>query len=378
MRYLEVCGVNEVNKGAELMLHAVAAQRDEHLRGWTAAVAQDAVSFEARSRAGVHQRLRFDRFGRLGPALGDLVPARVRRPLGLVAEREIDAVLDASGFAYSDQQRVGPFEQRVRDHRRWHRQGKRIVLLPQAFGPFDHPRTRELARQLLSGVDLVFARDEASHGALTELGVGRPIERAPDFTCLVEVEASTQQRERFSGRACVIPNYRMIDRVPPEEAEAYRRTLVDVLAALERAGRRPFVLVVNTRKDADLVASFAGSLPRPPEVVAPADPLDVKRIVGLAEVVVASRFHGLVSSLVQGVPAVALGWSHKYPALMAEHGVEDLLFGVEDRDGVLAALTALERPEERAARRAGLLDRARDLRIRTEAMWGQVATCITG
>lgn len=375
-RHLELCGINEVNKGAELMLHAVADQTRSHLRGWTVSVAQDAASFEARARAGVHQRVRFDRFGSLGLAAGDLIPSRVRGPLGLVAERQIDAVLDASGFAYSDQQRLEPFADRVRDYTRWRRQGKTIVLLPQAFGPFDAPRTRELGAALLAQVQLAFARDEVSRQALLDLGVDTPVELAPDFTCLLQVEASSDQRGRFGGRTCVVPNFRMVDRMPPDRAAAYQRVLVELLTELEQRGARPFVLIVNAKKDAELIRSLAGALPRPPEIVAPDDPLDVKRLLGVADLVVASRYHGLVSSLLQGVPALALGWSHKYPALMADHGVPDLLFEVEDRDGLLDAVTTLGDPDVRAERAADLDRRAADLRARTEAMWRRVAATL--
>ena len=371
--HVELVGVNDINKGAELMLHAVARQQADHLRGWTVSVAQDATSYEARARAGVRQRVWFDRLGPVGLRAGDLVPRRVREPLGLVAEREVSAILDASGFAYSDQQRREPFEARVAAYRRWRRQGKRIVLLPQAFGPFQTAATRRLGADLLSHVDLAFARDGDSFTALASLGTDTPVERAPDFTGLVHVEPTTAQRQRYGERVCVVPNFRMIDRVPAGAADAYREVLLAAFRELDRLGTEPFALIVNTKKDASLIASLSTSLGREIERVEPDDPLDVKRILGVCDLVVGSRFHGLVSSLAQGVPAVALGWSHKYPALMADYGCGDLLFDVGDPAALLDALSALLDPAERARRRADLLHRAAGLEAASHDMWRRVA-----
>lgn len=376
--YVELIGINDINKGAELMLHAVARQQDEHLRGWTVAVAPDAASYETRCRAGVRQRVFFDRLGPLGSAAGNLLPRRVREPLGLVAESEISAVLDASGFAYSDQQSTERFATRVAGFRRWRAQGKRIVLLPQAFGPFATRETQELAGQLLDCADLAFPRDDESARSLAELRPARHLTQAPDFTNLVHVEPARRQREDYEGRACVVPNFRMVDRASPQDADAYRSLLVAVVGHLEHLGTRPFALIVNAKKDASLIAALQDELGHDVETVEPADALDVKRIIGLCHVVVASRYHALVSSLAQGVPALALGWSHKYPALMADYGADELLFDVGRTEPVLAALATLVRPEERARVSEGLRRHAADLEAASHDMWRAVADCLGG
>jgi polysaccharide pyruvyl transferase WcaK-like protein len=368
--HLELVGVNEINKGAELMLHAVAEQQRHHLRGWKVAVPQDTLSFEARARAGVRQRIRFERLGRLGLLAGDLVPGRVREPWGLVAEKEIAGVLDASGFAYSDQQRRGPFEARVRDYRRWHAQGKRIVLLPQAFGPFETTEGRRLAAQLLSSVDLAFARDDESRGWLESLDTPTEVAVAPDFTNLVHVEPTADQHERFGGRVAVVPNFRMIDRVAPDAAAAYRRLLV---ALLDRLGEDGFVLIVNAKKDTELIASLRSHARHVQEVVEPDDPREVKQILGVCLLTVASRFHALASSLAQGVPAVAMGWSHKYPALMTDYRTDDLLVDVADGPRLFTLLDRLTDAAERDRSAAKVASRSEALQEQSHDMWRRVA-----
>jgi Polysaccharide pyruvyl transferase len=53
------------------------------------------------------------------------------------------------------------------------------------------------------------------------------------------------------------------------------------------------------------------------------DPLEMRRCIGGARAVIASRFHGLKNALAQNVPVLSLGWSHKYTELMKVYGLSD-------------------------------------------------------
>ena len=47
----------------------------------------------------------------------------------------------------------------------------------------------------------------------------------------------------------------------------------------------------------------------------------VKSVIGSCDILLSSRYHALIAALSQQVPAVAIGWSHKYDELMAEVGL---------------------------------------------------------
>jgi polysaccharide pyruvyl transferase WcaK-like protein len=49
----------------------------------------------------------------------------------------------------------------------------------------------------------------------------------------------------------------------------------------------------------------------------------MRRFIGGSRAVIASRFHGLQNALAQNVPALSIGWSHKYTELMKVYGLSD-------------------------------------------------------
>ena len=56
----------------------------------------------------------------------------------------------------------------------------------------------------------------------------------------------------------------------------------------------------------------------------------IKGILATCTAVISSRYHALIAALSQGVPAVALGWSHKYEALLSEVGTPENCIQMED------------------------------------------------
>jgi colanic acid/amylovoran biosynthesis protein len=223
---IEVTGVFTNNKGAELMLAAVQEHFAQLGPRVQLAVAPQFGSFDERAKYGLRTKLPVGRVGRSLLAAW-LMPASFRSSYGLASERDIDMVLDASGFAFGDQ--LGPerTERFAVDVARWKRRGKRIVLLPQALGPFTAQRLRSAFVEIMRSVDLVFARDISSLANVEELGVAREkLKLAPDFTNLVQ--GRTPERPATTGPlALIVPNHRMIEKAAPELGTAYVPTLAE-------------------------------------------------------------------------------------------------------------------------------------------------------
>jgi len=334
---IEVRGVEFVNKGAQLMLCAIREQTERFDRPVR-------LVMEPSPRATPSQI----RDSGLFPKSAAHVPAPVAHAMGRVHERDVDAVLDASGFAYGDAWGSDKADRRIARHiARWKAQGKSVVLLPQAFGPFTRHDLADRMRSVFSLADRVYVRDDTSLAHVKSLHDGPNIVRMPDFTNLVDPVLPSDPA-RFAERVAIIPNIKMIEALT--DGSGYVDHVVRIIHAVRTAGREPYLLLHEADKDAAVARRIGSCLTRPVDVVSDPDPLVIKGIIGSSFGVVTSRFHGLVSALSQSVPCLATSWSHKYEELLAEYGYPDHL------------LRSTDLPEEPIRR---LLDEAVQLEVRS-------------
>lgn len=328
---IDIKGVNFVNKGAELMLHAVLQQ----LATWDnpdmrVAIGLKGSTFAQRRGLGLEHLAWMDsrKLFFVGPVLDSvlaLAPAALRRRAYWIRPSEVDAVLDASGFAYSDQ--FGPIypEMMLKAYQAAKKRGQKIVLLPQAFGPFDNPQVATAVAQITQLADLVYARDEVSFEHLVGLNGRAPhLKIAPDFTNLVK-PARLGENPIIKNQPCIIPNSRMLEKTETAVQASYLSFLAFVIEYLQGKGLTPFILIHESQSDYPLAEAIQARLTTPPALVQEADALKTKGIIGQASLVVSSRYHGLISGLSQGIPSLATGWSHKYDMLMAAYGCPECL-----------------------------------------------------
>jgi colanic acid/amylovoran biosynthesis protein len=375
---IEIKGVQFENKGAELMLLAVL---DRLRREWPAiefALAPNAnTSFRRIVGAGGWQRLRLDgaRFD-----LDDWsyrLPERLLalgRRHGIVTEADVDAVLDASGFAYGSAWSSRTMRVAARDIRRLARHGKPYIFLPQAFGPFTTDDVTQDFAAALAQAALVCAREEESKSHLAALaaGLGDQVEVFPDFTMPLAGEPHAAGRHGVDREtALIVPNQHMMSEMnrDPEWRSAYLPLLARIGQELARRGWRLRVLNHEGRLDEEACQRLAESLQAGP-VINEGDALALKGTIGAAGLVVCSRYHGCVSALSQGVPCIGTAWSHKYQALFDDFGVGEYLL----RDcGEPCAMERIEQlHEERESLGSRLAERLAVLTARSDAMWRRV------
>lgn len=372
---IEIRGAGFQNKGAELMLHAVLQEVERWGRPVRPVVNVRNGSYVKRAKLGLFQKLHLDRLSKILYRAGGAVPTGLLDPYGMVMERDIDAVLDCSGFAYSDQWGAGSSEDLAAKSERWKRQGKKVVLLPQALGPFEEPATREAFVKGARNVDLIFARDDISYEHARDVcGSLSSLRQAPDFTCLVE---GGDVADEFVGRVAVVPNVRMLDKTESSTSASYPDVMRRVLKALRDQGADPYILVHDSHGDYGFAEEIGGGMSQPVQIVREEDPLRIKGMLGAASVVVASRYHALVSALTQGVPVLATSWSHKYEELLGDFSMSRYLLPLDGTSDIEGLLEELSDPDVRGELNVGIDAGRTAYRRSSQEMWQSVRAVLS-
>lgn len=371
---LEIHGTGTHNRGAELMAIAVAERMRSSFPGARVAVSRSFGPTQARKRHGFYWTSDFAGGARsrvVRSLLRNTGPI-VRNAVEFVDPRDIDMVLDASGFAFSDQWGALNAESLVARMNRPERKDQPLVLLPQALGPFNDSRVARASYELFRRAEMVCARDRQSMIAARAICDAQKLRLYPDFTLGVkpELPPSIQLPKSFCG---IVPNYRMLDKT--ESGGKYIALLQAAIAFLDKSGLNPVFVLHDAHEDRKVI-DIAGE-PCAIPVIEHDDPRVLKGILGRADIVIASRFHALVSALSQGVPCVGAGWSHKYQELFSDFGTRELLLNdLSDPQRLEEILTELATAAARDRYRETLTQAGDLLRNSTERMWLEIEELI--
>ena len=373
---VEIRGADFVNKGSELMLRAIVEEFSRSCPAASLVMDARVGSFQKRARLGMLQKPMRSEW-KLGGALIDLMwRKKTMERYGICPANDIGVILDASGFAYTDHFKAKITVNIARRAKKWKKAGKKIVLLPQALGPFEREETREAIRSVVDHVDLIFPRDRDSYEHVVRLtGERKNIKIRPDFTNIVKGEMPPSF-EADTPRACLIPNFKMIEQTDETVRKAYVPFLAECARYLMEVGLNPFLLV-HEKKDGGLAAQVKEKSGLDLDIVEEDDPIFIKGIIGASFLVVGSRYHGLISALSQGVPTVATGWSHKYELLYEDYGCPEFLISdMNFNSHVKSRLQQIIDEDSRNKIVGNLVEKAQLQVEETRLMWKEVKDVI--
>ncbi len=373
---IEIKGVGIKNKGAHLLLLAILQEFSKRgVKADFCAAPGFGMDVFAATGHGMYLKANFKSKRLPWDKILRLVGKKERRDYGLVMDDEIDLVLDASGFAYGDfWGHKKPLDRLANVIKGRVRPEVKTILLPQALGPFTDSKVKHAFQKVVDKVDLIFARDEQSLAHLTENFKGKAqFLLGPDFTNLLEVEGEEEYPE---GNIGIIPNYKMSG----EGYENYVGFLKDAISHLiQKLNMRPYFLIHEGEKDQAIAEKLNQDLQTELPIIVEEDPLAIKRRIKACEMVIVSRFHGLVSALCQGVPVVSTSWSHKYRMLLKDYQQEEALLDINNyQQGALEALmeSKLAIPKKEYYQQQQALIAAQ--KERATKMWDKVFELIGG
>lgn len=361
---IELRGVEFVNKGAELMLQAIMQQVRKRFPN--AIIAMESTKRAKAEKLAEHKI--FTIKGKRAAAL----PRFIRRRLRFVLKKEITVIMDGSGFAFGDQ--WGPeYANKRLGHTivAWRQQGKKVILLPQAFGPFSDPDLKKVMSKIISNADLVFAREERSYQHLKSISDSDCIKKSPDFTNLIKGKVPSDF-DAQGMQVAIIPNRKMIDKTGTAGTNyiQFLHTAINKVISLEL---KPYFLIHEGVKDLELATEVNALLPKPIPIIMDADPIAIKGIISTAYFIICSRFHGVVSALSQGVPSISTSWSHKYEMLHEEYGFEEgVIKDISSNQEIEGKITAIADPVKNKQIADTLIQNSALQKQRSLQMWEQV------
>ncbi|CDT88197.1 conserved hypothetical protein [Vibrio coralliirubri] len=328
---IEIKGVQFSNKGAELMLVAIEQALEKYNLEYSLALSPRNSPFSKRAEYKAYQKI-----GNLNKRidwsyLDFLIPNMICKTYGLVKHECIDIVLDASGFAYGDQWNYRMLQHSVRQAKDMHRKSKHYIFMPQAMGPFTSDKYKKLVLEAAKFSSLMFIRDEVSYKHVTDItGEQENIILSPDFTNLITVNDllpvfSSEDKKILT----IIPNGKMLSK--QSEQKFHGRSYIGefINTAIDAQQRGYHIVVLNHEGQGDLkICSEIYSALNKDSATLLNDltAIEVKKQISVSDMVICSRFHGCVSALSQGIPAIATSWSHKYEMLYKDYNVPELVY----------------------------------------------------
>ena len=336
---IEIKGGGFINKGAQLMLQTLIAEKNWFSDDCKFVMHMASGSFADRNSCQLGHLAWLHTWNYLPAAIltdtfFSCLSRKVRKKFNIWLKNEIEGVLDISGFIYSDHFGPKPCNRMADYYRQLRNAGAKIIIMPQAMGPFENPDVKASVLEIIDAAELVFIRDEVSFGHVTELA-GR-LERivyAPDFTLsLMGVEK--EEYNNLKDRVCIIPNEKLF-KSHTIDKDKYTGLLNSIVSFCSEKKIKPFLLLHEYGKDNTLVGGLAGEISESLDIVSESDPLVLKAIIGQSKLVISSRYHGLINALYQSVPVIATGWSHKYEALLNEYDLGDYMISDYDPQSII-------------------------------------------
>jgi len=328
---IRIDGTNTLNKGAELMLYAIL----EEIQKKCPKASVDFNSLRGNPEL-INTQLDFKKplylkFARVFKGILRRVSSNLLHFPEFHFSGNVDLLLDASGFRHSDHwMHSDAYLNSLESYYSLlKKRGAKIILLPQAFGPFNTTNGKRSVDILNKYCDYIFAREDMSYQYLVDSGFDvDKVSVYSDFSITVK-GVIPSKFINLKGYICVIPNERMVSHTSMTRDQYIEKTC-SLINGLREINSKVFLLNHEGEQDLKLCNDINSYLEDKVSVVSGLNAKEIKGVIGNSSLVVSSRFHGVASALNQGVPCFATSWSHKYELLFKDFGLEDHLIDLND------------------------------------------------
>ena len=328
---IQIDGAGTVNKGAELMLYAILEQIEQKYPK-----AKIIFNTLQNNKSIITDLDLKQPFYLKHNHFFVTVSSRLKIPLhNLFTEfhpkGKSDLVLDASGFRHGDQWNlpVSYFMKLDKYYKHLKRNNSKIILLPQAFGPFITTNSKIGVEIINKYADMIIARDSVSKNHLLSTGCNEnKIYQFPDFTILTNGKFPEIFNNLKDG-VCIIPNIRMMTH-SDVVIEDYITFVDEIHRICQQNGKKLFLLNHEGDDDLNVCKEINKKLENKLPIVTNLDAKETKGIIGQSYLVISSRYHGVANALGQSIPCFATSWNHKYETLFNDFGLNECIIDIKN------------------------------------------------
>jgi polysaccharide pyruvyl transferase WcaK-like protein len=239
--------------------------------------------------------------------------------------------------------------------------GKKLILLPQTYGPFRKPITRVMARYILLHAQAVYSRDRAGveyvHQLLNNHRVGGKVKLSPDVAFILD----SRKPDNFDvsplskiPKAITLVGFNVsgllfnggYTRDNAFGLKADYRTLIPKLVRMFLENKDVVVLLVphvfppsnfKVESDPDACLRVYEQLRQEYSdrlflVEGKYDQGEIKYIIGLCDFFIGSRMHSCIAALSQCIPAVGIAYSKKFHGVFESIGLTECVADARSLD----------------------------------------------
>ncbi len=227
---------------------------------------------------------------------------------------------------------------------------KPVYIMPNSFGPFKSQKNVKILNKILDKCKFISARESIS-ASKTSNGLNRDIPLFPDLGFFLQGEEK-QNIEKYLEKysinlheekyvAITARPYRFYNTENPEyRYEMYKQSFVQIIEYISSLGYVP-LLVVHTRaqnnheNDEICIQEIVKCLSKNCKyIIIKDDDLtcrDLKTIYGICDAIIGTRFHSVIFSIDNGVPAIAVTYGgNKGQGIMKDMGLEEYAIKIEE------------------------------------------------
>lgn len=272
--------------------------------------------------------------------------------------KSVDAFIDISGYALSSQRGVSRSVSFLNQIRVAKNLNIPYFIMPQSIGPFDYgdyqKKMDKLLKRYLSYPIKIFPREEEGYKLLKEDYDLKNVEQSYDLVLqnkgiILDNVINSKYHKiipklESSGNVAIVPNERNF---AYGSQERYKELYCHLIQRLQYH-KKTVYLVRHSQEDLDVCHMIFDGLQDRQGVFLLEDDFDCIQFNGIVQqmdYIIGSRYHGIVHSFKNSVPAIVLGWATKYMELLSMFGQERFLFDVRgeiDKDALLNAVDDME------------------------------------